>query len=128
MDPKTLRFAKTHEWVHVDGDTATVGISDFAVKELTDIVHLEFPQVGQKVAQGETFGEIESVKAVSDLYAPIAGEVVEANTGLEDDPTLLADDAYGAGWIVKLKVDGGTDNPDLMDFDAYQAFCSSESH
>ncbi len=125
MDPQTLRFAKTHEWVHVDGDIATIGITDFAVKELTDVVHLEFPAVGKTVTAGETFGEVESVKAVSDLYSPVSGEVIEANTGLEDELSLLSDDPFGKGWVAKVRISDAASLDKLMDFDAYQASCGS---
>ncbi len=123
MDPATLKFAKTHEWVSVAGEFATVGISDFAVKELTDVVHLELPQVGRAVRQGESIGEIESVKAVSDIYAPIDGQIVEVNSRLEGDLTALSDDPFGAGWMVKLKVSNPGQLASLMDYPAYQASC-----
>lgn len=121
MDPSTLRFAKTHEWVHLEGDVATIGISDFAVKELTDVVHLEFPSVGKTVAAGAPFGEVESVKAVSDLYAPLSGEVVEVNSGLEDELSLLSDDPYGKGWIARIKVSNPGEVDQLLDYAGYQA-------
>lgn len=123
MDPATLKFAKTHEWVSVAGEFATVGISDFAVKELTDVVHLELPQVGRAVRQGDSIGEIESVKAVSDIYAPIDGQIVEVNSRLEGDLTALSDDPFGAGWMVKLKVSNPGQLASLMDYPAYQASC-----
>src|SRR5690606_5943896 len=103
----TLKYAKTHEWVHVDGDLATVGISDFAVKELTDLVYIDLPAVGRSVKPGETFGEVESVKAVSDLYAPVAGEVAEVNETLPDSLQLLSDDPFGEGWIAKIRLSEG---------------------
>lgn len=123
MDPANLKFAKTHEWVSVAGEFATVGISDFAVKELTDVVHLELPQVGRAVRQGDSIGEIESVKAVSDIYAPIDGQIVEVNSRLEGDLTALSDDPFGAGWMVKLKVSNPGQLASLMDYPAYQASC-----
>lgn len=125
MDVATLKFAKTHEWLHLEGDVATVGISDFAVKELTDVVHLELPTVGKTVSAGQEIGEIESVKAVSDLYAPVDGEIVEVNSLLEDDLSPLSDDPFGAGWIVKLKVSNPEQLNNLMDHAAYQASCES---
>lgn len=118
-----MKFAKTHEWVSVAGEFATVGISDFAVKELTDVVHLELPQVGRAVSQGDSIGEIESVKAVSDIYAPIDGQIVEVNSRLEGDLTALSDDPFGAGWMVKLKVSNPGQLASLMDYPAYQASC-----
>ncbi len=122
MNPETLRFTKTHEWVQLDGDIATVGISDFAVKELTDLVYIELPQPGQTVQAGETFGEVESVKAVSDLYAPVSGEVIEVNQALEDDLALLSDDTYGQGWVAKIKVTDTEAINGMMDYQTYQNF------
>jgi len=128
MDPQTLRFAKTHEWVHLEGDTATIGISDFAVQELTDLVYIDLPEVGRNVAPGETLGEVESVKAVSDLYAPLSGTVVEVNSPLADDLAALSEDPFGKGWIVKLTVSNPAELDALMDHDAYRTFCASEAH
>ncbi|TWT56871.1 Glycine cleavage system H protein [Thalassoglobus neptunius] len=125
MDPSSLKFAKTHEWVSVDGEIATIGISEFAVKELSDVVHVELPNSGKSFSAGEVFGEVESVKAVSDLYAPIGGEIVEVNSVLEGDPAPLSDDPFGDGWIVKLKVENADELDSLMDYAAYQASCES---
>jgi glycine cleavage system H protein len=127
MDPRQLRFASSHEWVHLEGETATIGISDFAVRELTDLVFIQLPDVGRKLAEGETFGEVESVKAVSDLYAPLAGEVTAVNSKLVNDLAPLSDDAFGAGWIIQLKVDDPSKVARLMDYDAYQKFCEADS-
>ncbi len=124
MDPSELKYARTHEWVRPDGDIATVGISDFAVKELTDLVYIDLPAVGTKVEQGETLGEVESVKAVSDLYAPVAGEVIEVNESLPDDLQLLSDDPFGQGWMVKLRLADGQSLDHLMDYAAYQKHCA----
>lgn len=123
MDVTSMKFAKTHEWLALDGEIATVGISDFAVKELTDVVHIELPEVGQSVTAGEEMGEIESVKAVSDLYAPVSGEIVEVNSPLVDDLSPLSDDAFGAGWIVKIKVSDPAQIENLLDHEAYQKSC-----
>lgn len=128
MDPSTLKYARTHEWVHVDGDVATVGISDFAVKELTDLVYIDLPPVGKTVKPGENFGEVESVKAVSDLYAPVAGEVVEVNKALPDSLQLLSDDPFGKGWIARIRLGEGASLDHLMDQAAYQKHCQTESH
>ena len=128
MDPATLKYAKTHEWVHTEGDLATVGISDFAVKELTDLVYIELPSVGTSLQQGDTFGEVESVKAVSDLYAPVSGEVVEVNDALPDNLQLLSEDPYGAGWIVRVRLSIDTSTDHLMDQSAYAKHCAAESH
>ena len=116
-----LKYAPSHEWVRVDGDIATVGISDFAVKELTDLVYMELPAVGAAVKKGEGFGQVESVKAVSDLYAPVSGEVTEVNEELPDDLGRLSDDPYGTGWVAKIKLSDPAELDQLMDHAAYQA-------
>src|SRR6516162_1651134 len=103
MDPKTLRYAKTHEWAHLDGDVCTVGLTQFAVDQLTDIIYIDMPDVEDPVIAGDSFGEIESVKAVSDLYAPVSGDIVEVNEKLINDPTLVSGDPYGKGWLIKVK-------------------------
>ena len=128
MDPQNLRFTKTHEWVAVDGDTATIGISKFAVDQLTDLVYIELPATGTTLKKGDEFGVVESVKAASDLYAPISGEVLDANTALEDDQSALSDDPYGDGWILKLKISNADEIGNLLDHAAYQEHCESESH
>lgn len=128
MDPNTLKYAKSHEWLHLDGEMATVGISDFAVKQLTDLVYIELPAVGATYSAGDTFGEVESVKAVSDLYAPVGGEVVEVNTALEDDLGALSDDPFGKGWLVKFRLSDPSEVNALMDKPAYDAHCASEDH
>lgn len=128
MDPSTLKFAKTHEWVHLDGSVATIGISDFAVKELTDLVYIDLPEVGKTVAAGEMVGEVESVKAVSDLYAPLGGEITEVNSNLADDLARLSDDPFGAGWIVKMQVSDAAAIEGLMDHGAYVEFCETAGH
>ncbi|HEV3257390.1 MAG TPA: glycine cleavage system protein GcvH [Gemmataceae bacterium] len=120
MDPKNLRYAATHEWASLEGDTCTVGITKFAVDQLTDVVYIELPEVGDHVFAGETFGEIESVKAVSDLYSPVNGEVTAINEKLLDDPTRVADDPYGKGWMVKIKVEPGTTLDHLMTLEKYE--------
>ena len=133
MKPDKLLFAKTHEWVAVDRDSsgkplATVGISAFAVEELTDLVHIELPAVGTKVSAGRPLGEIESVKAVSDLYSPVDGEVVEVNTDLASHLERLNDDPYGAGWMVKIRVSDDAALKSLVDYATYQKQCAEESH
>ena len=126
MDTASLKFAKTHEWLALADNVATIGISDFAVKELTDVVHIELPEVSKSFAAGEEMGEIESVKAVSDLYAPVSGEVIEVNESLVDDLSPLSDDPYGSGWIVKLKVSDVSEVEKLMDLATYEASCGSD--
>ncbi len=102
--PDELYYTKDHEWARVEGETATIGITDYAQSELGDIVYVELPEVGDTVKQGESFGTIEAVKAVSDLYAPLSGEVIEVNTKLEDSPELVNQDPYGSGWMIKVKI------------------------
>ena len=131
MDPAELLYAETHEWVHLaqeNGDTiATVGISAFAVEALTDLVYIQMPDMGQSVATGDSFGEVESVKAVSDLYSPLAGEIVAVNSDLSDDLAALSQDPYGRGWIVKVKVTNDSDLGSLLDYNAYQKQCDEEA-
>ena len=128
MDPASLKYATTHEWVHVEGDVATLGISDFAVKQLTDLVYIEFPAVGSEFAAGDVFGEVESVKAVSDLYAPVAGEVTEVNDALDADLGALSDDPFGAGWLIRMRITDPAGLENLLDKPAYDAHCEAESH
>lgn len=120
MDPSSLRFTKSHEWVSVEGDIATIGISAFAVAELTDVVHIELPAAGEKVAAGSEFGEIESVKAVSELNAPVSGEITEVNEELEGDLGQLSEDPYGKGWMIKVRMKNPSEVESLLDHDAYQ--------
>ncbi|WP_447556502.1 glycine cleavage system protein GcvH [Vreelandella sp. EE22] len=119
--PANLRYAKSHEWVldHEDG-TVTIGITDHAQKALGDVVFVELPEVGQALTKGEEFGVIESVKAASDLYAPVNGEVIEVNSELEDAPETVNEAPYEGGWIMKVRV-SDQDLGDLLDADAYQA-------
>lgn len=123
--PADLKYAKSDEWLRLEGDTATVGISDFAQDQLNDIVFVELPEVGKTVSKGEAFGVVESVKAASDLYAPISGTVTEVNTALEDSPELINSDPFGKGWIVKLQVTDASGADDLMDAEAYKAYCET---
>ncbi len=119
--PTDLRYCKSHEWVRLEGDVATVGISDHAQHELTDVVFVELPTLGREVDLGDPIAVVESVKAASDIYAPIGGEVVEANPEVEADPSLVNTDPYGKGWIFKLKVKDTTSVDSLMDSAAYEA-------
>ena len=128
MDPKTLRFSPTHEWVHLEGDVATVGISRFAVDQLTDLIMIDLPAVGARVTAGKSFGEVESVKAVSDMYAPVGGEVVAVNSAVSDNVQLLAEDPYTEGWLIKVKVDPQAPALDLLDHDAYEKRVADEAH
>jgi len=128
MDPTTLKYTPSHEWVHLEGDIATVGISKFAVDQLTDLIVIELPKVGASLTKGKPFGEVESVKAVSDLYAPVGGEVVEVNDAVAQDVQILADDPYTKGWLVKVKVADTSPVASLLDHNAYQARVADEAH
>ncbi len=133
MKPENLLYAKTHEWAALESGPggakiATIGISAFAVEALTDLVFIQLPQVGKKVQVGESFGEIESVKAVSDLYSPVDGEIIEVNTGLVKKLETLNSDPYGAGWIAKIKITDESALKNLLDFAAYQKLCAEEQH
>jgi glycine cleavage system H protein len=121
------RFTKTHEWVAVEGRSATVGITDFAQSQLGDVVFLELPAVGRKVAEREAFGVVESVKAASDLYSPVAGRITEVNPSLAAKPELINSDPYGEGWILKLELAGELP-ADLMDEAEYKKSASSSEH
>ena len=121
--PEELRYAPTHEWVSVDGNVATVGISAFAIAELTDLVFMALPQVGREVNAGEEFGEVESVKAVSPLYSPVSGTITEVNSPLVDRLETLADDPYESGWIIRVRMSDPSQLQKLMDHAAYQKQC-----
>jgi len=124
IDPKALRYASTHEWVSVDtSGIGTVGISAFAVEELTDLVFMALPQVGSQVVAGEEFGEVESVKAVSPLYSPVSGEVLEVHTTLPDQLEILGKDPYTQGWIMKVRLSSPPEIEALMDYDSYRKQC-----
>lgn len=118
--PAELRYTKEHEWVKLEGDIATVGITDFAQSELGDIVYVEIETAGQTLAQDEIFGSVEAVKTVSDLFLPIAGEILEVNEALVNAPELVNSDPYGEGWMIKMKVANIADVEALMDTDTYK--------
>lgn len=117
--PQELKYTKDHEWVKIDGDVATIGITDFAQKELGDIVYVEVETIGENIRAGEVFGTVEAVKTVSDLFMPVSGEILEFNEELESSPELVNSDPYTAGWMVKVRIDGDLPD-DLMDADAYK--------
>ncbi len=119
--PDNLRYRETHEWVRVDGDRATVGITDHAQHELGDVVYLDLPQPGKTFSQGDVFGSIESVKAVSDLYAPVSGEVVEVNDALISAPEGVNSSPHDAGWMIVLRLSNPSEVDSLMDVQAYEA-------
>jgi glycine cleavage system H protein len=122
----TMKFSKDHEWVKVDGDIATVGISQFAQSQLGDIVFVELPQVGRELSKGEEAAVVESVKAASDVYSPVTGTVTEVNGELEAEPSLANTDPENAGWFFKVKLASPSDLDDLMDADAYNAFVEEQ--
>ena len=128
MKPEQLLFAESHEWIHVadvDGEKiGTIGISAHAVEALSDVVYMELPEVGSTVTKEQSFGEVESVKATSDLFSPVDGEVIEVNTGLPDNLEVLNTDPYGAGWIIKVKLTDDQGLAKLLDHSAYESQCS----
>ncbi len=130
MVPKDLRYAKTHEWARLEGELCTVGITQFAVEQLTDVVAVELPKVGKPVTASDEkgFGVIESVKAVSDLYAPVGGAVAEVNQAAIDDPTVVSGDPYGKGWLIKVKVVPGTTLDHLLTAEQYEQQIASQGH
>ncbi len=124
--PETYRFTKEHEWVHVDGSEATVGITDHAQHELGDIVFVDLPKVGSAVIKGQTFASVESVKAVSDIYSPISGEVAVINDLLQQTPEKLNEDPHGEAWLIKVKLEGAPELNELMQAADYQKYIGTE--
>ena len=128
MNLTALRYAKSHEWARADGGLVTVGITQYAVDQLTDVTHLQLPKVGAAVTAGKPFGEIESVKAVFDLYAPVTGEVAEVNAALAADPAPINADCYGAGWMLKIRPAPGATLDHLMTKAQYDKQLAEEGH
>ena len=129
--PNDLKYARSHEWARLEGDVVTIGISDFAIQELTDLTYIGLPDVGDTIKKGDAFGDIESVKAVSDLFAPCSGEVLEVNPELTENENfeILAKDPFGDGWLMKIRVTNAADLDDMLDADAYQkVVAESEDH
>lgn len=125
--PKGLRYSREHEWVMVEGDdTGVIGISDFAQNELGDVVYVEAPELGEKISKDDPFGAVESVKAVSDLYAPVSGTVVEVNDALPETPELINEDPYGEGWIIKVSLSDVEELDDLMNAEEYEEYCEGQ--
>lgn len=118
--PSELKYSKEHEWVKVDGNVATVGITDFAQNELGDIVFVELPEVDDEVSEGETFGSVESVKTVSELYSPVSGKIIEVNEDLEDEPEAVNESPYEKAWMVKVELSDESELDALMDAQGYQ--------
>ena len=124
--PTQYRYSKDHEWIDVKGDIATVGITDYAQSELGDVVFVELPAAGKALTAGKTFGSVESVKAVSDIYAPATGEVVESNATLQQKPESINTDPHGAGWLIKMKLANTAEVSSLMDAAAYEAYIAEK--
>lgn len=120
--PRDMKFTRTHEWVRLDGDVATIGITDFAQQELGDITYLELPQAGEALNQTDSFGVVESVKAASDVYMPVTGEVIESNSGAEEAPELINQEPYEGAWLIKVRIADTSQLEGLMDPDEYEAF------
>jgi glycine cleavage system H protein len=120
------RYSESHEWVRVEGDEAVIGISDYAQSELNDVVYVELPEVGDSLEQDEEFGTVESVKAASELYMPVSGEVVAVNTGLEDTPELVNQDPFGKGWLIRVRLVDPEEIDDLLDVDEYKAVTETQ--
>jgi glycine cleavage system H protein len=124
--PEDSRYAKSHEYVHVEGEVGTIGITEYAQKELGDVVFVELPQVGSQLEAGDELGSIESVKAVSELFSPVSGEVVEVNDLLTDKPQLVNTDPYGDGWMVRVKLSDPTEVDELMSAEEYEEYTQAE--
>lgn len=127
MYPKDLKYDREHEWVRVDGDVAVIGISHFAQDQLGEVVYVDLPSAGDSLNAGETFGEVESVKSVSELFSPVSGEIVEVNEALGDTPETVNEDPYGDGWMVKIKIANTAEVDALMTADEYEAFLAEEA-
>jgi glycine cleavage system H protein len=125
--PEDLRYSEEDEWIRLDGDAGVVGLTDYAQGQLSDIVYVELPEVGETFGQGEVFGVVESVKAAADMHMPASGEVIEINDALEDAPEVVNGDPYGAGWFVKIKLSDPTELDKLMDAAAYRKYCEERA-
>jgi glycine cleavage system H protein len=127
MYPTDYRYTKEHEWIKVDGATATIGITDYAQEELGDVVFVELPKVGAKISARKSFGTVESVKAVSEIYAPVDGEVTETNAKLANEPETINKDPHGAAWLIKVRLSDPKQVSSLMDAAAYQAYIAEKA-
>jgi glycine cleavage system H protein len=127
MYPKDLKYDREHEWVRLEGDVAVIGISHFAQDQLGEVVYVDLPAAGKKLSAGDSFGEIESVKSVSELFCPVSGEIVEVNDALSDTPETVNEDPYGDGWMIKVALSDPAEVDDMLDADAYQAFLAEEA-
>lgn len=126
--PTDLKYAKSDEWIRIEGDSATIGVSDYAQDALSDVVYVDLPLIGSSFEAGKAFGSVESVKAQSDIYFPVSGSVTEVNEALTKQPELINQDPYGQGWIVKIKVSDAAHLSMLLDAAAYEAYCATRSH
>jgi glycine cleavage system H protein len=126
VNPEDLRYTQSHEWVRIDGDVGTIGITDYAQKELGDIVYLELPEVGHVFNAGDEFGTVESVKAVSELFTPVSGEIVEINKGAVGEPGIVNDDPFGDGWMIKLKLSTDEEVQKLLTAEQYEEYVKEE--
>lgn len=126
--PDDLKYSKSHEWVRIEGDIATIGITDHAQAELGDIVYLDLPEPGRMLESEAQFGEVESVKAVSDLFSPLSGEVIETNTAITDSTEVVNEDPYGNGWLIKIRMSKPTEADALMQCDTYTQYAEQEGH
>jgi len=127
MEPVELKYAKEHEWVRVEGDTAVIGVSEFAQEQLGEVVYVDMPSQGDSVSAGETFGEIESVKSVSELYSPVSGEIVAVNEALSDTPEVVNSSPLGEGWMIKVRMSDPAELDELMSAEEYEAFVSENA-
>jgi glycine cleavage system H protein len=127
MYPTDYRYTKEHEWIKSDGSVATIGVTDYAQHELGDVVFVEFPKVGAQLKSGESFGTVESVKAVSDIFTPVTGEVVEINSALSDTPEKVNQDPHGAAWLVRIRLANPNELSSLMDSSAYEAYIAEQA-
>jgi glycine cleavage system H protein len=123
--PSDLKYLKSDEWLRIEGDTGTIGISDFAQDQLNDVVYVDLPEVGRALAAGESFGSVESVKAASELMTPVAGEVIAVNSDLEKTPELVNSDPYGRGWMIKIRITDASAADSMMDAAAYEEYCKN---
>ncbi|MBC7526371.1 MAG: glycine cleavage system protein GcvH [Chthonomonadaceae bacterium] len=126
--PDNLKYSKTHEWVSIEGEIATIGITDHAQEEMGDIVYLSLPDIGRTLAFDEQFGEVESVKAVSELFSPLTGEVIETNTAIGNTTEIVNEDPYGNGWLMKIKLSNPSEMTDLLDAASYTQFAEEGGH
>ena len=127
MYPKDLKYDREHEWVRVEGELAVIGISHFAQDQLGEVVYVDLPSAGGGLSAGDAFGEVESVKSVSELFSPVSGEIVDVNTALSDAPEMVNEDPYGDGWMIKVRMSDAAEVDNLMSADEYEAFITEEA-